>query len=216
MLCSATTTAADTLRPRASKGSLKQLDLNAAAPSFSPTTDDTAAAAASVPGSADDDNLLLRVLLPQKSMVLSPSHPQHTQTQHTQSKKNSHKQHHTLHLHLSFFSSISSTHLSLSLSLSLSLFNMQEPYLPSSSSPYLFSSISQTHHLSFSPSPYVFLVFYLQNPSSLIFSISLLLFYLLNPSFLIFSMSLPCVLSPQLISLFLQSSKPISLGHGLS
>jgi hypothetical protein len=78
------------------------------------------------------------------------------------------------------------------------------------------SSISQTHHLSFSPSPYVFLVFYLQNPSSLIFSISLLLFYLLNPSFLIFSMSLPCVLSPQLISLFLQSSKPISLGHGLS
>jgi hypothetical protein len=86
MLFSATTTAADTLRPRASKGSLKQLDPNAAAPSFSPTTDDTAAAAASVPGSADDANLLLRALLPQKSMLLSPSYPQHTQTQHTQSK----------------------------------------------------------------------------------------------------------------------------------
>jgi hypothetical protein len=151
-----------------------------------------------------------------KSPWSSPLLTHNTHKPNTPKAKKIHTNNTTLSISISLSSLLSQAHISLSLSLSLSLFNMQEPYLPSSSSPYLFSSISQTHHLSFSPSPYVFLVFYLQNPSSLIFSISLLLFYLLNPSFLIFSMSLPCVLSPQLISLFLQSSKPISLGHGLS
>jgi hypothetical protein len=180
MLCSATTTAADTLRPRASKGSLKQLDPNAAAPSFSPTTDDTAAAAASVPGSADDDNLLLRVLLPQKSMLSMPFSPTHTKPTHPKQNEN-HTNNTTLSISISLSSLLSQAPISLSLSLSLSLFNLQDPYFPSSSSPYcFFSSISQTHHLSSSPSPYLFLVFYLQNPSSLIFS-----------------MSLPCVLAPK-------------------
>jgi hypothetical protein len=191
MLFSATTTAADTLRPRASKGSLKQLDPNAAAPSFSPTTDDTAAAAASVPGSADDDNLLLRVLLPQKSMLSMPFSPTHTNPTHPKQNKN-HTNNTTLSISISLssllsqapispLSSISKPHIShlLHLRISSSLLSPKRIishllHLHISS----FSSISKTH-LSSSPSPYLFLVFYLQNSSSLIFS-----------------MSLPCVLAP--------------------
>jgi hypothetical protein len=201
MLCSATTTAADTLRPRASKGSLKQLDPNAAAPSFSPTTDDTAAAAASVPGSADDDNLLLRVLLPQKSMLSMPFSPTHTNPTHPKQNKN-HTNNTTLSISISLssllsqapispLSSISKPHIShlLHLHISPSLLSPKlishifsiSISLPCVLSPKLIishllhvsslCSSSITHHLSSSSSPCLFLVFYLHNPSLFFFNL---------------------------------------------